>query len=117
MRAGATWTLPPSRKRRGPRAEIAAVQPFKLERYSAEPELKARYLLSASDCESLSVTGLLALADDDGGRRWDTLRRGYTESQGAPALGAAIGAQYETIAPEQVLVGAPEELIFIAMQT
>jgi aspartate/methionine/tyrosine aminotransferase len=92
-------------------------QAFELERYFAEHEFKARYLLSASDCETLSVAELVALADDDGQRRWDTLRLGYTESQGDPALRAAIAAHYETIDPDQVLVAAPEELIFIAMQT
>jgi aspartate/methionine/tyrosine aminotransferase len=96
---------------------MAVLQPFKLERYFAEHEFKARYLLSASDCESLSVAELLALADDDGRRRWETLRLGYTESQGDPALRAAIAAQYQTIDADQVLIAAPEELIFIAMQT
>jgi aspartate/methionine/tyrosine aminotransferase len=96
---------------------MAALQPFKLERYFAQHEFSARYLLSASDCETLSVAELLALADDDGRRRWDTLRLGYTESQGDPALRAAAAAQYDTIDPDQVLVAAPEELIFIAMQT
>jgi aspartate/methionine/tyrosine aminotransferase len=96
---------------------MPALQPFKLERYFAEHEFSARYLLSASDCESLSVAELLGLADADGLRRWEMLRLGYTESQGDPALRSAIAAQYETIAAGQVLVAAPEELIFIAMQT
>ncbi|MEP7358556.1 MAG: aminotransferase class I/II-fold pyridoxal phosphate-dependent enzyme, partial [Anaerolineales bacterium] len=96
---------------------MPALQPFKLERYFAEHEFKTRFLLSASDCESLSQAELLALADDDGRRRWDTLRLGYTESQGDPALRAAVAAQYERVDPSQVLVAAPEELIFIAMQT
>jgi len=41
------------------------IEPFKLERYFAEYEFKARYLLYASDCESLSLQELsTAIAPD-----------------------------------------------------
>jgi aspartate/methionine/tyrosine aminotransferase len=89
---------------------------FKLERYFGQWEFRARHLLSPSDCESISVAELLALADADGARRWRELRLGYTESQGHPALRAEIAGGYATIAVEQVLVAVPEEAIFIAMQ-
>ena len=89
---------------------------FKLERYFGQWEFRARHLLSPSDCESLGVDELLALADADGVRRWRMLRLGYTESQGDPALRAAIARGYATIDAEQVVVAAPEEAIFIAMQ-
>src|SRR5258706_8331817 len=89
---------------------------FKLERFFGEWEFRARYLLSPSDCESLSVAELLALADDDGARRWRELRLGYTESQGDPALRAAIAHGYTATSAEQVVVAVPEEAIFVAMQ-
>ena len=89
---------------------------FKLERYFGQWEFRARHLLSASDCESIGVGELLALADEDGQRRWRDLRLGYTESQGNPALRAAIAHGYTAIGAEQVLVAVPEEAIFIAMQ-
>jgi len=41
------------------------ITPFKLERYFALHEFKARYLLSASDCESLTLSELLTMADED----------------------------------------------------
>jgi aspartate/methionine/tyrosine aminotransferase len=91
-------------------------QPFKLERYFARYEFKVRYLLSASDCESLSPAELLALADDDARQRWEALRLGYTESQGDPALRQAIAAQYQAVAPDDVLVVVPEEGIYILMR-
>jgi aspartate/methionine/tyrosine aminotransferase len=91
--------------------------PFKLERYFGEYEFKVQYLLSASDCQSVSVGELLALADADGLRRWDGLRLGYTESQGDPALRAAVSARYEHVQPDGVLILVPEEGIYIAMQT
>ncbi len=89
---------------------------FKLERYFGQWEFRARHLLSPSDCESMGVAQLLALADDDGRRRWQELRLGYTESQGDPALREVIAGQYTTIAADQVLVAVPEEAIFVAMQ-
>ena len=89
---------------------------FKLERYFGQWEFRARHLLSPSDCESLGVGELLALADEDGRRRWRELRLGYTESQGDPTLRATIADGYTAMAAEQVLVAVPEEAIFIAMQ-
>lgn len=90
---------------------------FKLERYFAKYEFAVRYLLSPSDCESVSVAELLALADSEGRRLWDDLRLGYTESPGHPALRAEIARLYRSIAPEHIVVAAPEELILIAMHS
>lgn len=91
--------------------------PFKLERYFAEHEFSAPYLLSASDCESLTLPELLALAGPDDLARWAQLSLGYTESQGLPALRAAIAELYPPLTPAQVMVAVPEEAIFIAMHT
>ncbi len=91
--------------------------PFKLERYFARYEFSAPHLLSASDCEALSLAELLALADAEGRALWERLSLGYTESQGHPALRAEIAALYASLPPEQVVVLTPEEGIFIAMHT
>ncbi|MBN2499644.1 MAG: aminotransferase class I/II-fold pyridoxal phosphate-dependent enzyme [Anaerolineales bacterium] len=91
-------------------------EPFKLERYFAKYEFSAPYLLSSSDCEPLTLTELLALANPDSLARWDQLSLGYTESQGDPSLREAIAGLYREIAPGQVLVLSPEEGILIAMQ-
>lgn len=91
--------------------------PFKLERYFARYEFKVQYLLSASDCESLGLRELLALADLDSLARWEQLRLGYTESQGLPALRAEVARLYQTLTPDDVLILTPEEGIFIAMHT
>ncbi len=88
---------------------------FKLERFFAAHEFSARHLLSASDCEALTLAELLALADDEARALWRDLKLGYTESPGHPLLRAAAAALYEGIAADEVLVAAPEELIFIAM--
>ncbi len=94
-----------------------SIQPFLLERYFAKYEFKTRYLLSSSDCESLSMAELLQMATPSTLDLWKDLKLGYTESQGHPLLRAEVSGMYGRISPEQVLIAAPEELIFIAMQT
>jgi aspartate/methionine/tyrosine aminotransferase len=93
------------------------LRPFKLERYFALHEFSAPYLLSASDCESLDLQELLAMASPQGLELWSRLSLGYTESAGHPILREAIAGLYEKISPDQILVMAPEEGIYIAMQT
>jgi aspartate/methionine/tyrosine aminotransferase len=89
--------------------------PFKLERYFAQYEFNAKYLLCSSDCESLSIRDLLAYepqADESLKQTW----LGYTESSGAPFLRQEISRIYTGILPEQVLVhSGAEEAIFLFM--
>jgi aspartate/methionine/tyrosine aminotransferase len=86
---------------------------FKLERYFDEWEFSAKILLGSSDPESMRLAELLALADEDGRRRWEELWLGYTESAGLPALREAIAGQFGRCGPGNVLVfSAPEEAIF-----
>lgn len=62
------------------------------------------------------MSELLALADDDARQRWSSLQLGYTETQGLPALRAAIAAAHYThTSADQLAVGAPQELLFLAM--
>jgi aspartate/methionine/tyrosine aminotransferase len=91
------------------------IEPFALERYFAAHEFSARYLLSASDCEALRLRELLDLADPKTLRWWEDLVLGYTESQGHPLLRQEIARLYRTACPDDILVAAPEEAIFIAM--
>ncbi len=93
------------------------IPPFKLERYFAQYEFKLKYLLSPSDCESLSMQELLEMASPASLALWRGLKLGYTESQGLPRLRDAISGLYQQISPENILIAAPEEAIFIAMQT
>jgi aspartate/methionine/tyrosine aminotransferase len=93
------------------------IKPFYTERFFADHEFRAPYLLCASDCESLSVKELLQLA----GAYWDSLGElwlGYTETQGSPALRERIAEMYTQVDAEQVIgLGAPEEGIFLTMHT
>ena len=90
--------------------------PFKLERYFAQYEFNVRYLLCASDCESLTIQELLDL-EAGAAERFGRLWLGYTETLGAPTLRAEITRLFTSIAPDEVLVNAgAEEAIFLFMQ-
>jgi aspartate/methionine/tyrosine aminotransferase len=88
---------------------------FQLERYFARYEFSARYLLSSSDCESLSMSELLSMADPEMTDAWETLKLGYTESWGHPLLREEIARIYEQVAADGVITVVPEEGIFLAM--
>jgi aspartate/methionine/tyrosine aminotransferase len=89
---------------------------FELERYFARWEFAARHILCASDVEPYTLSELLALADDDSRHRWDTLRLGYTESLGLPALRNEIASLYHTLSADDVITFAgAEEGVFVAM--
>lgn len=84
------------------------IPPFELERYFARYEFKAEYLLSSSDCESMSVGELLALepgAHEHFERHW----LGYTETQGSPELRREIATLYTHIEPDNILCHAGAE--------
>ncbi len=101
-----------SRNRRCMRMHIA---PFALERYFARHEFTARYLLSSSDCEALEMSELVEMADEESMRLWNSLKLGYTESQGHPLLREAVSELYDGIEPEDILALIPEEGIFLFM--
>ena len=90
---------------------------FRLEAHFSKWEFKARHHLTASDMESVEVAELLSWADAEDREAWRTLRLGYTETYGAPALRRAIASTYETLSADDVLCFAGAgEAIYIAMQ-
>jgi aspartate/methionine/tyrosine aminotransferase len=91
------------------------IKPFELERYFAKYEFSTPYILSASDCEALTLNELLDSAKPETKELWQNLKLGYTESQGLPELRNEITKLYKTIQPDQAIIITPEEGIFIAM--
>jgi aspartate/methionine/tyrosine aminotransferase len=89
---------------------------FELEVFFSKWEFTARHHLCASDMQSMTLTELLALADDADRKAWDSLYLGYTETWGGQGLREVIAATYERVAASDVLtfVGA-QEAIFAAM--
>lgn len=88
------------------------IEPFSLERYFAQHEFSAPYLLCASDCETTSIGDLLAF--EEGARdRFLEHRLGYTESGGTPSLRRQIASLYRGIAAADVLVlSGAEEAVY-----
>lgn len=91
--------------------------PFKLERYFAAHEFTASYNLCASDCEPLPLKDLLSMIHGETMKMWNMLALGYSDTQGLPELREEISGLYRSVKPEEILVLAPEEGIFIAMNT
>ncbi|GBF97388.1 aspartate aminotransferase [Raphidocelis subcapitata] len=91
--------------------------PFKLERFFEKYEFAAPHLLCCSDCEPVMMADLLALADADARERWDNLRLSYTEPSGLTPLRREAAALYGgALTPEQLLVLAPEEGVYLTMR-
>jgi len=79
------------------------IHPFRLERFFAEWEFEAPYLLCASDAESLRLQELLALevgAEEEVANLW----LGYTETRGDPALREETVGLYDTVKDTDILV-------------
>lgn len=91
------------------------IDTFRLERFFAEHEFAVAHNLAASDCEPISQAELLDMAGVAEMELWEELKLGYTETRGAPFLRQAIVRIYQGIEPEQLLVCAPVEGIFLAM--
>jgi aspartate/methionine/tyrosine aminotransferase len=68
---------------------------FRLETHFSEWEFRARYHMTASDAESMSMQELLAMATDEQRAAFDSLWLGYTETWGAPDLRDAIATTHE----------------------
>ncbi len=95
----------------------AAHRDFALEVYLSKWEFAARYHMTASDAETLTLSELLALAEAEDREAFTSLRLGYTETFGAPDLVEVIAATYDTLAPGAVLCFAgAEEGIYVAMR-
>ena len=93
------------------------INPFKIERYYDKYEFKADYMLSSSDCESLSIQELLAL-EPGSAEKFQQQWLGYTESPGGIELREEIARLYRSIQPTSVLVhNGSEEPIFNFMNS
>jgi hypothetical protein len=76
---------------------------FRLESRFSKWEFKARYHLTASDAESLSLRDLMAMATGAEREEFETLWLGYTETFGAPDLREAIAGTFERQAASDIL--------------
>ena len=92
------------------------IKPFATEQFFSLYEFTTPHLLCASDCETLTIAELLRISGMPAADLLD-LRLGYTESQGNSALRSAVATLYQAItAGEVVMLGAPEEGIYLTMR-
>lgn len=102
------------------------LRPFALERYFARFEFnpEIRYLLCCSDGEPLTVDDLMSLERTDVGDElpvdpWSDLKNlslGYTDSAGSEQLREKIASvHYETVSKSNIVVAAPQELVFLTL--
>jgi aspartate/methionine/tyrosine aminotransferase len=83
---------------------------FRLETHFSKWEFKARYHLTASDAESISMRDLLAMATPEEREEFEGMSLGYTETFGAPDLRETIATTYQRQAASDILcfAGASE---------
>jgi len=90
---------------------------FRLEVYLGRWEFAARYHLTASDAETLTIGELLEFATDEQRQSFERLALSYGPTWGTPALLRAIASTYLRVAPEHVLTFAgAEEAMFWTLQ-
>jgi aspartate/methionine/tyrosine aminotransferase len=93
-----------------------SLPPFQTELYFAEFEFTMPHQLSCSDCQTLTIAELLALAGSGPEALLD-VTLGYSPSWGDPALRDAIARTYATPEPDNVLVlSSPIEGLFLLSQ-
>ncbi|WP_077960915.1 aminotransferase class I/II-fold pyridoxal phosphate-dependent enzyme [Ensifer adhaerens] len=89
---------------------------FRLETHFSRWEFSARHHMTASDSQTMAMSDLLALADDEDRAAWENIVLGYTETYGAPALRAVIAATYDGLSAADILCFAgAEEGLYCAM--
>jgi aspartate/methionine/tyrosine aminotransferase len=89
---------------------------FRLETFFSRWEFKARWHMCASDVETMSLSDLLALANDDDRAAFENLRLCYSETSGMPRLRHVIGETYDNMSAANVMTFAgAEEGIYAAM--
>ena len=87
--------------------------PFETEHFYAQYEFTTPYQLCNSDCETVTVAELLALAEIPMAE-FGHLSLGYTETLGHPDLRKAIAEAYDHVSTDKVIMlGTPVEGIYL----
>lgn len=90
---------------------------FALEVHFSKWEFNAKHHMTASDCQSMTIAELMAMASDEDRASFENCWLGYTEDVGALDLREVIAETYAQIAPDEILCFAgAEEGIYAAMR-
>src|SRR5260370_11615379 len=82
---------------------MAVLPDFRLEAYLAHWEFAARYHMTASDAESISLAELLKLAEPSDREAFEQLWLGYLPPAGSETLRDAIASTYPAVSNDNVL--------------
>jgi aspartate/methionine/tyrosine aminotransferase len=89
---------------------------FRLETHFSRWEFTARHHMTASDAQTMTLSELLALADDQDRTAFENLSLGYTTTHGDPALREVIAQTYERAdAADVICFAGAEEALYLAM--
>ncbi len=84
--------------------------------YLARWHGRTTHHISASQCETVTLADLLALADQEDADRWHRLRLGYTDPIGAPWLRDAIASGFATLQADDIICfSGAQEAIFATL--
>lgn len=89
---------------------MTALPDFRLETHFSKWEFKARYHMTASDAQSISIRELLNMATADEREEYENLWLGYTETFGSPKLRETIAGTFTSLSGDNILcfAGASE---------
>jgi aspartate/methionine/tyrosine aminotransferase len=91
---------------------------FKLEEYFALHEFSVPLTMTSSDPESLLLSDLVAMADEEMLIKWKNLYLGYTEAAGSTLLREEISALYDAQSRDNIVVfSGAEEAIYITLKS
>ena len=85
---------------------MAVLPDFRLEAYLAQWEFAARYHMTASDAESVSLAELLKLAEPSDREAFEQLWLGYLPPAGSESLRNAIASTYTAVSSDNVVAFA-----------
>lgn len=88
--------------------------PFKLERYLEKYEFKAKYVMGASDCETFQLNDILSEKDLF---FLGSKSLGYSQAEGDVLLRREIANLSVRVKPEEIVVCAPQEGIFLVLNS
>ncbi len=91
------------------------IAPFKLERFFAQHEFSLKYQMSSSDCDTCTIQELISLDNEDYTDQFMQLSLGYTEAPGKESLRKSISHLYQAVTEDEIVVAAPQELIFLGL--
>ncbi|MFB9903315.1 aminotransferase class I/II-fold pyridoxal phosphate-dependent enzyme [Allokutzneria oryzae] len=96
---------------------MTALPDFRLEAFFSKWEFTARYHLSASDAQTVTMAELVAMADDSDRAAWESLDLGYTQTHGDPVLRKTIAETFDGVdADDVVCFAGAQEGVLLGLQ-